>query len=162
MADPAANEALIDRFYAAFAAHDGDAMAACYTPDAVFEDPAFGELRDGEPQAMWRMLTGRAQDLTVKLVDRSAGASTGDAHWVADYTFSTGRKVHNDVRARFTFAEDGLIADHRDSFDLKVWAKQALGPTGAVLGFTPLLKPTVRRKARGGLEEFMAGPSSAA
>ena len=30
----AANKQLIERFYAAFAAGDGEAMAACYAPDA--------------------------------------------------------------------------------------------------------------------------------
>jgi ketosteroid isomerase-like protein len=36
---------LIERFYAAFGRKDGDAMAACYAPDARFSDPVFGELR---------------------------------------------------------------------------------------------------------------------
>ena len=33
------NADLIERFYAAFAARDGGAMAACYAPDARFSDP---------------------------------------------------------------------------------------------------------------------------
>jgi ketosteroid isomerase-like protein len=39
------NAALIERFYAAFAARDAAGMQACHYPDIVFSDPAFGGLR---------------------------------------------------------------------------------------------------------------------
>jgi uncharacterized protein len=150
---------LIDRFYAAFDAHDGETMAACYAQDATFSDPAFGELRGPEVGAMWRMLTGRAADLRVELVERQAGPDSGTAHWLADYTFTqTGRRVHNDVKATFRFA-DGLIAEHRDEFSFYAWSRQALGPVGLALGWTPLLHGAVTRKARQGLTEFMEGDS---
>ncbi len=157
MAHP--NEALIDRFYAAFASLDGDAMAACYAPGARFSDPVFTDLRDGEPGAMWRMLTGRAKDLRVELSEREAADARGSAHWIADYTFSTGRRVHNDVRAEFRF-EHGLIAQHRDSFSFYAWARQALGPAGLALGWTPILRAKVQREARVGLDEFLAHAGS--
>ena len=153
-----ANEGLIERFYAAFAARDGDAMAACYAPDARFSDPVFVDLRDDEPGAMWRMLTGRAQDLEVTLAQHEADDERGSAHWMADYTFSTGRRVHNDVRAQFLF-EDGLIAEHSDSFSFYAWSRQALGPAGLALGWTPVLRRQVRRQARAQLDEFLAGSS---
>jgi ketosteroid isomerase-like protein len=149
------NDALIERFYAAFARHDGDTMAACYTPDAHFSDPVFTDLRGKEPGAMWRMLTRRAQDLEVRLVEHDAGDERGTAHWLADYTFSTGRKVHNDVRAEFRF-KNGLIAEHRDSFSFYAWARQALGPAGLALGWTPIIHGKVKREARAGLDEFLA------
>src|SRR3954447_5509941 len=110
----AANRELIERFYEAFARRDGDAMAACYAPGARFHDPAFGELTGEQPGAMWKMLTGRAKDLTVRLAEHQAGDERGSANWVADYTFSTGRRVHNDVQATFRFA-GGLIAEHDDA-----------------------------------------------
>jgi ketosteroid isomerase-like protein len=150
------NDELIQRFYASFAKHDGDAMAACYTPDAHFSDPVFTDLRGAEPGAMWRMLTGRAEDLEVKLLEHEADEERGNAHWVADYTFSTtGRKVHNDVRAEFRF-KDGLIAEHRDAFSFYAWSRQALGPAGLALGWTPLIHGKVKRQARAGLDEFLA------
>jgi ketosteroid isomerase-like protein len=150
------NDELIERFYAAFARRDGDAMAACYTPDASFSDPVFSDLHGREPGAMWRMLTGRAEDLEVKLLEHEAGEERGSAHWLADYTFSaTGRRVHNDVRAEFGF-RDGLIAEHRDSFSFYAWSRQALGPPGVLLGWTPIIHGKVRRQARAGLEEFLA------
>jgi ketosteroid isomerase-like protein len=153
MAHP--NDELIQRFYDAFARLDGDAMAACYAADAHFSDPVFTDLRDEEPGAMWRMLTGRAKDLEVRLAEHEADDQRGTAHWLADYTFSTGRKVHNDVHAEFRF-EDGLIADHRDSFSFYTWSRQALGPTGLVLGWTPVVRGKVQREARAGLDQFLA------
>jgi ketosteroid isomerase-like protein len=146
-----ANAELIERFYAAFGARDGAAMAACYTPDAVFSDPVFGELRGADPGRMWVMLTGRAQDLAITLESHAADERAGEAHWLADYTFAaTGRRVHNDVRARFAF-RDGLIAEHHDAFSFYAWSRQALGTPGLVLGWTPLLRNRVRGQALAGL-----------
>jgi ketosteroid isomerase-like protein len=151
------NDELIQRLYAAFARRDGDAMAECYAPSAHFSDPVFVDLNDGEPGAMWRMLTGRSKDLVVTLQEHEADDSTGRAHWLADYTFSTGNGVHNDVRARFRF-QDGLIAEHIDSFSFYGWSRQALGGVGAALGWTPLIRRMVRTKARAGLDEFLGRP----
>ena len=148
---------LIERFYGAFAERDGKAMTACYGRDARFSDPVFPGLRGDEPGAMWRMLTARASDLRLELLEHEADGERGSARWRAHYTFTqTGRPVVNDVRASFRFA-DGLIADHIDDFDFYRWARQALGPSGLLLGWTPLLRSAVRRRARAGLDEFMAG-----
>ena len=153
MAHP--NDELVRSLYTAFARRDGDAMAACYHPGAHFSDPVFTDLAQHEPGAMWRMLTARADDLEVTLVEHEAGDDTGTAHWLADYTFTqTGRKVHNDVRAQFRFA-DGLIAEHRDEFSFHAWARQALGPVGLLLGWTPMVRGKVQRQARAGLDEFL-------
>ena len=158
--DPAANAALINRFYEAFARFDGDAMAACYAPNAHFHDPVFQDLNGDEVGSMWRMLCGRAKDLKIVHSDVQADADTGSAHWEADYTFSTGRAVHNVIDASFKF-ENGLIADHRDDFDLYAWARQALGPMGLLLGWSPPVQGKIRAQAREGLDEFMAGKQAA-
>lgn len=132
-------------------------MAACYAPDARFSDPVFPDLEGQEPGAMWRMLTRRADDLKIELLEHEADGDRGSARWVAHYTFTqTGRPVRNDVRASFRFAQ-GLIAEHRDDFDFHRWSRQALGTPGLLLGWTPILRASVRRRARAGLGEFMAG-----
>src|ERR1700738_3351151 len=151
-----ANESLIERFYAALAAGGG---AACYAPGAHFSDPVFTDLSDGEPGAMWRMLAARSTDLRSELLEHAADpdGDAGTAHWRARYTFSqTGRPVVNDIRATLRFA-DGLIVEHRDRFDLYKWARQALGPVGLLLGWTPFVQAGIRRKARASLDEFVAG-----
>jgi ketosteroid isomerase-like protein len=158
MATPAPGEAetlLIARLYRALADGDGDTMAACYAPNAVFEDPAFGELHGPQIGAMWRMLCARATSIDVELREHGADGETGHAHWIARYPFAaTGNHVVNDIQAKYRFA-DGLIVDHRDTFDLRRWAAQALGTQGKVLGLTPFLGPVVRKRARGQLDEFM-------
>ncbi len=148
---------LIERFYRVFDEGDGDAMAACYAPDVHFSDPVFVDLRGDRAGAMWRMLTAGPGDLRVELLGHEADEARGSAHWRAHYTFSqTGRPVVNDVHASFRFA-DGLIVEHRDTFSFHRWARQALGPVGLLLGWTPLVRSAVRRKAAARLEEF-TGP----
>jgi hypothetical protein len=105
---------------------------------------------------MWRMLTGRSDDLRVDLLEHDADDASGTAHWRATYTFTqTGRPVVNDVHARFRFA-DGLIADHTDDFSFHRWSRQALGTPGLLLGWTPLLQRPTQRKARASLDQFLA------
>jgi ketosteroid isomerase-like protein len=148
-----ANRETIERLYAAFGDCNGAAMTACYAPDAHFRDPAFGDLHGEEVGAMWRMLTGRATDLRIELHEHDAGEETGSAHWIARYTFSTGRPVVNDIQASFRFA-DGLIADHVDEFDFRNWAKQALGPSGHLVALLPPLRKKARAKALDQLAAF--------
>lgn len=151
MSDSEAHRALIDRLYTAMNAHDGEAMAACYHPDAHFSDPVFPDLRGPEVGRMWRMLCRRGKDLRVEHSRVVADATSGSAHWEAWYTFSaTGRKVHNVIDASFRFSDD-LIVDHRDDFDLWRWSRMALGPVGWILGWSPIVRNRVRAQAAEGL-----------
>jgi ketosteroid isomerase-like protein len=150
------SEATIQALYSALDRHDGEAAAACYTDDAVFEDHAFGRLTGGAVKNMWRMLAARSADLAVKLGDHGVAADgrTGWAHWSANYTFTdTGRKVQNEIDARYTF-RDGLIAEQVDTFPLRRWGAQALGAKGSVLGLTPLLSRGVQKQARSNLDAY--------
>jgi ketosteroid isomerase-like protein len=149
-----ANQATIERFYAAFGECNGAALTACYAPDAHFRDPAFGDLEGEEIGSMWRMLTGRATDLKIELHEHEANEETGSAHWIARYTFNTGRPVVNDIQASFRFAPDGKIVDHIDDFDFRRWAKQALGPMGNLIAVLPPLRSKARAKALERLEAF--------
>jgi len=147
---------LITRFYQAFAERDGEAMAACYHPEATFSDPVFPSLHGREPGGMWRMLTARASDLEIRFSDVSSDGDSGTAHWDADYTFAaTGRYVKNSIDAKFTF-KDGLIHTHVDDFDFWSWSRQALGVPGVLLGWTPILKNKVQGQASAQLQKFMA------
>lgn len=141
---------LIARFYTAFQALDAEAMASCYAEDARFSDPVFTDLRGQQVGDMWRMLCASATDLSLTF----DSVTDTSAHWVATYTFpSTGRRVVNDIRASFVMSE-GLIQEHRDTFDLWAWSRQALGPTGVLLGWTPLLQGRVRGQAMAGLRRY--------
>jgi ketosteroid isomerase-like protein len=156
-----ANKETIGRLYAAFGDLNGAAMTACYAPDAHFRDPAFGDLEGDDIGAMWRMLTGRARDLEITLREHEADDRTGTAHWLARYTFSSGRRVENDIGARFAFDQDGLITDHVDDFDFRGWASQALGPKGHLVALLPPLRSKARAQALAQLTAYKREESGA-
>jgi hypothetical protein len=157
------SRATIERLYAAFARLDADAMAACYAPDARFDDEAFslrGRTRIG---AMWAMLSeaARARSRDVWKIE-TRDITERSAHWEATYRFSTtGRVVHNIVEAEFEFDDAGLISRQRDGFDFWRWARQALGTPGALLGWSPWLRNKVRAQAAKNLDRFIAARKEA-
>ena len=158
-APPHANAELLNRFYRAFAALDGDTMAACYAPDAQFQDEVFSLDGREEIASMWRMLCAatRAKGLdawSLQFSGVGADDTQGRAHWEARYRFSaTGRMVHNIIDAQFTF-RDGLIASHRDRFDFWSWSRQALGAPGWLLGWSAGLRRKVQARAAANLKAF--------
>ena len=149
------NAQLITDFYTAFQRGDASAMIDCYHPEIEFEDPAFGPLRGEEVGAMWRMLLARSQgNLRIEFRDVTASAERGRAHWEARYPFGKQRRpVHNSIDAEFTF-QDGKIRTHWDRFSFWRWSRQALGPLGWLLGWTPLLRNRVRRTSRAVLAKY--------
>jgi hypothetical protein len=156
------NEHTITDFYRAFQKRDPGGMAACYHPGIRFSDPVFPDLQGPRAAAMWRMLCERGTDLAIEFRNVSADGRRGAAHWDARYTYSgTGRLVVNRIDAAFEF-EDGMIIRHTDSFDLYRWARQALGPVGWLLGWTPVIQNKIRRTAGSALDRYVsagaAGP----
>ena len=159
------SKATIERFYAAFARLDGEAMQACYAPDAQFDDEAFSLRGAQQIGGMWRMLTSATKSKPASLahwrIDVSQ-VSDHSAHWEAHYLFSaTGRTVINRIDASFEFDAQGLITRHRDRFDFWRWSRQALGAPGWLLGWSPMLKQKVRATAAGNLQRFLAGKDTA-
>jgi hypothetical protein len=155
-------EQTLRRFYDAFARLDADTMAACYAPDARFDDEAFSLRGAREVGGMWKMLCSgtQAKGAAVWKLDYrdiEADAAAGKAHWDAHYLFSaTGRIVDNAIDSRFTFTPEGLIASQRDRFDFWRWSRQALGAPGLLLGWSPMLKKKVRATAAANLQAFLA------
>ena len=157
---PSPQQTITD-FYSAFARLDPEAMARCYAPDVAFDDEVFSLRGKREVMGMWRMLCeavkakGR-EDWKLDFSDVKADGDSGQAHWDAHYRFSaTGRLVDNSIDARFKFDPAGLITQHRDSFDFWRWSRQALGGTGVLLGWTPLLRNGVRKKAAANLQRYL-------
>ncbi len=149
------NEALIRKFYTAFQQKDFLTMQSCYHPEASFSDPVFQDLSAAEVKAMWQMLLTGSKDLRVEFSNAAAGDSSGSCHWEAWYTFSrTGRPVHNIIDATMEF-RDGLIWRHTDHFNFYRWSRQALGISGILLGWTPVVVNKVRSTARRSLDKFL-------
>ena len=152
----------IEKFYAAFARLDGEAMQACYADDASFDDEAFSLLGRTQIGGMWRMLTETTKAKARDAWRLEASAITDDsAHWEAWYRFTaTGRDVHNIIEAKFAFDGAGLIKRHVDSFDFWRWSRQALGAPGLLLGWSPFLRGKVRAQAAANLAKFLATKGS--
>lgn len=152
----------ITQFYTAFAHGDSAGMQACYHPNIVFQDPVFGTLRGDEARGMWEMLLSRkSAELHVDFTNVAAEGETGSADWTARYRYGKDRRpVENRVHADFRF-RDGLICEHTDTFSFSHWARQALGPVGLLLGWTPLLQKKVRATARQQLSDYLASRAAA-
>ncbi|MEO0404661.1 MAG: nuclear transport factor 2 family protein [Bacteroidota bacterium] len=149
-------EECIHHFYNSFAEKDHQGMASCYHSEIVFSDPAFGELKGEKLSKMWEMLLSNPNsELKVTYSDVQADELHGSANWTAEYNFgSQSRKVVNHIQAKFEF-KDGLIVKHTDHFNLWKWSRQALGTTGLLLGWSPLVKNKVKSMANGMLDKFM-------
>jgi ketosteroid isomerase-like protein len=151
-----ANEQLIDHFYTCFKNKDFKGMQDCYADNATFSDAVFKNLNAEKVKAMWQMLVTKGKDLRVEFKDISATKNTVKAHWDAYYTFSaTGKKVINRIDATFEI-ENGKIVKHTDNFNFYTWAKQALGLTGILLGWTNFLSKKISAQAMINLENFMS------
>lgn len=150
-----ANVQLINHFYTCFQNKDVQGMQDCYADHAVFNDPVFQNLNASEVRSMWAMLIASGKDMRIEFKDIKGTDSGSDAHWDAYYTFSaTGNQVLNKIDATFRI-ENGKIVEHRDAFDFYTWAKQALGLTGILLGWTSFLKNKIRTKARRNLDNYI-------
>ncbi len=147
---------LLTRFYSGFKARDPEAMGGCYADEVVFSDPVYTHLVGERARNMWRMLAGRAKDLELTYDIKSASDTRGEVHWEARYTFSlTGRKVHNIIDATVEI-KDAKIVKHTDVFSFWRWSRQALGISGLLLGWSPIVKNKVRTNASKALDEFCA------
>lgn len=154
------NEEIIQAFYHAFQQKDGEKMAASYHKNAVFSDPAFGTLKGEKIGMMWKMLCSTDSELLITFSIDSSENDIVNASWEAKYTFSkTGRKVHNKINATFRIKE-ALIVEHHDVFNLHLWASQALGLKGLLLGRTPFFRKKLQKSTQKALQKYIAKTSS--
>jgi len=145
---------IIHKFYSSFQNLDTEVMVACYHDEIEFEDPAFGILKGEKARNMWRMLCANARDLKIEYSVIESNENNAKARWVANYTIHrTGRKVQNEITAIFEF-KDGLIIKHTDHFNLRNWAKQAIGIKGTILGGTSFFKKNLNLQTNNLLNNF--------
>jgi ketosteroid isomerase-like protein len=150
------NIELVNRFYTAFQKLDYATMQDCYHEEAIFQDPAFGVLHNGEVKLMWEMLAKNARDFSLVFSDiKAEDEEYVTCKWIATYTFSaTGRKVVNRIQA-YIRIQNGKITEHTDHFNFWRWARQATGLSGWLLGWSSFFQSQVRSKARENLRKFM-------
>ena len=136
---------------------DGATMAACYAPSAHFADPVYPSLHGPEVGAMWRMLTGRAQELTDRgpLADGGRRAPAARPGWRATCSARTAGRSPTWCSSTFELhgrPDPGPARRVR----LPRLGGQALGPKGRLLGWTPMVRKAVQTKAAEGLRDFLA------
>lgn len=137
-----------ERFYDAFVNRRFDEMEALYAEGVRFRDNIFRFPDRAGTMRMWRKLLRDPDNVKASYRFERLDGNVAVGRWQADYEIF-GRKVHNDIESRLTI-EGGRIVDHRDTFDLGKWARQALplGPLVWVPGVKPLLATLLRRVAR--------------
>jgi ketosteroid isomerase-like protein len=149
------NFILLDRFYNSFKRKDITAVQHCYAENATFNDEVFKDLDTFHVRMMWEMLIKRGKDLEIEYQILEADNEHGKAKWIARYTFSsTKRKVENHIHSSFRFS-NGKIIEQNDTFDLKKWAKQALGMTGFLFGGAAFFQAKIRKNAQQALENYI-------
>lgn len=150
------NKQLIHHFYTSFQNQDVKTMQDCYADNASFSDPVFTGLNAQQVRMMWAMLLRSGKEMRIEFRNIKETKNGATAEWDAWYTFSaTGNKVHNQIEASFVIA-NGKIVKHTDQFSFYKWAKQALGLTGLLLGWTHFLKNKISATAKKKLETFMS------
>lgn len=148
---------VLERFYSAFAQRDWAAMGTCYHAGARFSDPVFPALDEAQVRAMWRMLLTSGTDLRISYTVLKADSNSGEVRWEAWYTFSkTKRPVHNIITSSFVLKDDRILVQN-DHFDFWRWSRQALGASGLLLGWSPMVRNKVQGIAAANLRKTMGG-----
>lgn len=152
------NARLIETLYSSLRARDAEAAAACYAPDAYFEDIAFRLGRREDIFTMWRLVCDDKTELKVTHFEIvSADDERGRGWWFADYEFKPARflprrSVSNGIVSAFVFRR-GEILRQDDLCNPKDWAKQAYPfPLSRIVGRFELLR---RIGARSKLRKFL-------
>lgn len=155
------NKEIIEAFYTAFQEGNYQGMVSHYHDDVIFKDPAFDTLQGIRARKMWEMLVKRGGDIAIKYHSVSADETSGTAQWEANYIFSqTGRRIINNITAKFEFKE-GKIIRHTDHFNLWKWSRQALGLKGWLLGYTSFFQKKLQAQTNRMLDKFMSHESQA-
>lgn len=151
------SQEIMSHFYEAFSRLDATAMGRLYHKDVIFNDPVFTHLSYDETRAMWEMLIERSKgELKVTFHSLKGDDQMTQCTWEARYAFSkTNREVHNIIHSTMEF-KDGLIVRHSDQFNFWKWSSMALGTTGKLLGWTPLVKGKVQKTAAQSLDRYMS------
>lgn len=110
---------LLSTFCAAVEAGDGDALAATFTPDGVYDDVFYGEFagRDAISDMLTNYFYRDGKDFRWRMIDPVSDGETGYARWAFSFTGKVGpgegRRIFMDGVGLFKL-RDGLIARYED------------------------------------------------
>jgi ketosteroid isomerase-like protein len=150
------SEALVHRYFDALARLDGEAMAACYHPEASFSDPVFADLRGERVGWRWRMLTRGARDMHLDYVIVFGDERKAQVEWKARYRFAgSGRVVRNQGLSTLTFWDERIVRQV-DEFDFWRWSRSSVGLIGMLFGGLAPVRSMVQRRAAEQLDRYIA------
>ena len=92
-------------------------------------------------------LAGSAQTVRIRCGATGIYTASDTTVWQSDQYFTGGQLLYT-----------GYPVSNTPDPSLYRWARQALGPVGVLLGWSPLVQGSIRRKARAGLDAFMSTP----
>ena len=99
---------------------------------------------------MWRMLTKRADDLRIELLEREADGPARSAHWRAHYTYSqTGRPVVERHPGLVPLCRTAGSPSTSTSSTCTGGCARRSGPMGTLLGWAPRCAARCAARARG-------------
>ena len=151
------NEEVVREFFLAYQQHAYPRMRALLSPsrDVHFEDFAF-DICEEQVFAMWQWFCTRPEPVKVPWFGNiRASGNAVTAEYLVDYAYGEGNgRVNYVIKSRFEL-KDGLIVDHRDDGDIRVWSLQALGQLASLFSWTPIFKWFIRWQAAKKLKAFM-------
>lgn len=150
------NIKVLQEFYRAYEKRDLDEIAKFYHSDVEFYDHAFGILNKKELISMWSLLFNNAfKDLSIEVSNIKVENGKGFAHLECEYIYTlTNRKVQNIIDTTIEFKGNEIIKQ-TDIFNLKDWAKQALGWKEGLLAGTSYFKIKLQNQSRKALANYM-------
>ena len=118
----AKSRAAVEKYFAAFEAHDTKTLQAIYAPDASFKDNMFDLPNHDSIMNMW----SKAPPFK-KFEVQVLGVQGNEVHtrWTADYEIF-GHQVHNEIDSRITVNANGQLETQREHWDQSKWLSQAL------------------------------------
>ncbi len=120
--DEATARASVEKFFAAFAAHDLKGLEAGYAPNAQFKDDMFTLTKRSSILKMWE---GAPPFKAFKSEILEVKGNEVHARWVVDYEMF-GNPIHNEIDSRLTLDNQGRITSQREDWDERKWMSQAL------------------------------------
>jgi SnoaL-like domain len=119
-------ESSTERLFRALASADIPEIKQCYTPDATYSDPVFGDLGAGSAQRIWPFILAHIQRAKWHFEIVDVGIDSAKISSRVDFDFAlTGRPVSLQIRSR-VYERNSLITSHEDDFDLPAWSRMAL------------------------------------
>lgn len=147
------------KWFEAYSAGNFEEMKNLAAHDYTFEDPAFGKVDGKRALGMYKMFTSTRDKTEAVWNVHEVKASETDpqkavVRFEAIYKFG-GRPVTNQITSEILVV-DGKVKEQVDTFDVPLWAGQALGLFGKLFGGFAFLRNTVQKRANTNLDAFLA------